>query len=464
MLTRVLDIIVALFGLTILILMLPVIGLLVKFDSKGPIFYKCDRVGKKGKIFKMYKFRTMYETPMPLGASVSHQGDPRVTPVGRLLRRSKLNEFPQFLNVLKGEMTLVGPRPESPDLAAAYPPEARPIFSVKPGLVGPNQIIGRNEEENYPQGVNPTKHYIEEILPVKLPLDLEYVRKKSFLQDLKYLFWGARVTITGAISRQHLRNNLSQFSLLVADSLCCLLTFFLAYLFRFNHVFPMADYTAFWKILPLTLLTRIPLLVYFGSYRSLIRYLGLSDLKHLFLGVSIGSAGLVLIIWLSGFSMGDYGRAVFFTDWLSLSFLLMGYRAILKSIQNNRKQAEKSEPRRALIWGVGDEGRWCLRYLRQSLNPSYEVVGFIDENPKMRHRRIDGLEVLGDHYQLEVLVPLHKIQEIFVAGPGIPDGQVDRVRELHKRLSVSLMQFVPRTIKQITPASGRVTMVTTSAR
>ena len=154
MISRALDIFISLIGLFFLLLMLPFIALLIKFDSPGPIFFLCNRIGKDGKIFKMYKFRTMYETPKPLGPSVSAHGDPRVTPVGRFLRRTKLNEFPQFINIFKGEMTLVGPRPESPDLAAGYPPEAKKIFTVKPGLVGPNQIMGRNEEEWYPPGVD----------------------------------------------------------------------------------------------------------------------------------------------------------------------------------------------------------------------------------------------------------------------------------------------------------------------
>ena len=172
MIMRMIDLLFSLIGLLGLIIMLPFVELLIKLDSKGPVFYLGDRVGLNGKIFKMYKFRTMYETPDIQGPSVSPEGDPRVTTVGQILRRLKLNEFPQFLNVLKGEMTLVGPRPETPDLAAAYPPAARKIFSVKPGLIGPNQILGRNEEELYPPGVDPQKFYIEQILPQKLPLDL----------------------------------------------------------------------------------------------------------------------------------------------------------------------------------------------------------------------------------------------------------------------------------------------------
>jgi lipopolysaccharide/colanic/teichoic acid biosynthesis glycosyltransferase len=460
MLTRALDIFMALLGLLILILMLPVIGLLIKFDSEGPVFYRCDRVGQNGKMFKMFKFRTMYETRTPLGASVSPQGDPRVTTIGRFLRRTKLNEFPQFLNVLKGDMTLVGPRPESPDLAAAYPPHAQAIFSVKPGLVGPNQILGRNEEERYPQGVDPTRYYIQAILPLKLPLDLEYIQNKSWLLDLKYLFLATKATITGAISWQHVRDNVSQISLLFTDSLCCLLSFQLAFFFRFKTLLPYGSHPGAWKILPLILLVRLPLLVYFGGYQTVIRYLGLSDLKQLFLGVSSGSIVLLIAAWLADFSLAAYGRTVFVLDWLYLLLLLSGYRALIKSAQHhhNNKKKVKSKPRRALIWGAGDEGRWCLRYLSQNPDP-YEVVGFIDENPKMRNRRIDGRKVLGNQHHLDLLVRLHEIQEIFIAGPEVADSQMALVRDLQNQGAITLTRFVPRTIMRLTPAPKRVILV-----
>lgn len=465
MLMRVIDICMGLVGLVILMLMLPVIGLLIKFDSEGPVFYGCDRVGMNGKIFKMLKFRTMYETRTPLGASVSPQGDPRVTPIGRVLRRTKLNEFPQFLNVLQGVMTLVGPRPESPDLAAAYPLKAQAIFSVKPGLVGPNQILGRNEEERYPEGVDPAKYYIQAILPLKLPLDLEYIQNKSFWLDLKYLFLAVKVTLTGVITWRHVGDNVSQIALLFTDSLCCLLSFQLAYFYRFQAMLPFGPTSGAWKILPLILLIRVPVLVYFGGYQTVIRYLGLSDLKQLFLGVSLGSIALLLAAWLSGFSLADYGRTVFILDWFCLVSLLCGYRALIKSVKryhSKKQNGNKSKPRRVLIWGAGDEGLWCLRYLRQNPDP-YEVMGFIDEDPKMRNRRIDGLKVLGNHHHLDVLVPLHEIQEIFIAGPEGSDRQMDLVRELHNQGSITLTRFVPRTIMRLTPTRKRVPMVVPSA-
>jgi lipopolysaccharide/colanic/teichoic acid biosynthesis glycosyltransferase len=451
MLTRGLDIIVSLMGLLILLMMLPVIAVLIKLDSSGPVFYAGRRVGKDGKIFRMFKFRTMYGTSQPLGMSVSPQGDPRVTPVGLWLRRLKLNEFPQFYNILKGDMTLVGPRPETPDLAEKYPPEAHKIFSVKPGLVGPNQILGRNEADQYPRGADPARFYLEELLPRKLPVDLQYIETKSFLKDLKYLLLGIWVTITGAISRQHLTDNLTQMLMLSADTLCCLASFSLAHFIRFEG-FPPGEITwTFWHILPLTVVTRIPIIFYMGGYQTLIRYFGLKDLKRVFQAVFLGSLLLVLCSYFSGVLFLGYGRGVFVVDWLCLTVMLLGYRMMLKTLhQYLMKEQVHGEPQRvALIWGSGEQGVWCARYLAQSRDPRYYVVGFIDDEVSLQHKHIDGLRVLGDHHHLEVLARIYHIQELFVAMPSLPQGRLDQIQELCQRLNITLMRFLPRTVQEI---------------
>jgi|UniRef100_A0A7V6A0T0 lipopolysaccharide/colanic/teichoic acid biosynthesis glycosyltransferase len=451
MLNRGLDIIVSLLGLLILLLMLPAIAILIKLDSPGPVFYAGHRVGKDGKLFRMFKFRTMYGTSKPFGASVSPQGDPRVTPVGLWLRRLKLNEFPQFYNILRGDMTLVGPRPETPDMAEKYPPEAKRIFSVKPGLVGPTQILGRNEAERYPRGVDPVRFYLEEILPRKLPVDLEYIETRSFLTDLKYLLLGFWVTITGAISRQHLTDNLTQILMLIADTLCCLASFTLAHFIRFDG-FPPGEITrTFWYILPLTVLTRIPLIFYMGGYQTLIRYFGLNDLKRVFQAVFLGSLLLVLCSYFAGVLFLGYGRGVFVVDWLSLTVMLLGYRIMLKTLHQffMKEKIQGQLERVALIWGSGEQGVWCSRYLAQSRNPRYYVVGFINDEAGLQHKHIDGLRVLGDHHHLEMLARIYHIQELFVAMPHLPSGRLDRVRELCQRLNITLLRFLPRSVQEI---------------
>ena len=182
-----------------------------------------------------------------------------MTPFGRFLRRTKINELPQLLNILKGEMTFVGPRPEAPDLAALYPAHAKAIFTVTPGLVGPNQILGRNEEEWYPPGVDPQQYYIAEILPKKLPLDLEYVRQPSLYKDLRYLVLGVKETVCKAISWKLVLQNKSQLYLLGADFVLSMVSFGLAHLLRFEGIAEERMLIDSLPLLPVVVLIRHPM-------------------------------------------------------------------------------------------------------------------------------------------------------------------------------------------------------------
>src|SRR5208337_5466194 len=209
--------------------------------------------------------------------------------------------------------------------------EARKIFSVKPGLIGPNQILGRNEEELYPPGVDPQKFYIDQILPQKLPLDLQFIDDQSLLKNFKYLLRGALVTITGAISRRHLLENLSQIFLLLTDTALCLVSFILAHLLRFDGFKSPMVAAACYRGLPWTVLVRLPIFIYFGFYNVLIRHLALYDIKRVFKGVALASISLVAVAFLSGLAAG-YARGVFLIDWLCLSTLLIGYRALVMKL------------------------------------------------------------------------------------------------------------------------------------
>jgi lipopolysaccharide/colanic/teichoic acid biosynthesis glycosyltransferase len=444
MINRFFDILISLLGFLLLLLMLPWIALLIKLDSRGPVFFLCDRVGLGGKIFKMYKFRTMYQTPLPLGGSISPMGDPRVTPVGRFLRRVKLNEFPQFINVLKGDMTLIGPRPEAPDLAALYPDSAKRIFSVKPGLAGPNQILGRNEEEMYPPGEDPIKYYIEHILPRKLPLDLEYINDPSFVKNLKYLIMSVKVTLSGAVRRQHLVDNASQILFILADIILCTFALILAHYLRYGNFSKPVLYQSFVRVLPWALLIRIPIFIYFGFYHTLIRHLSFYDVKVIFKGVTVSSVVLIGFFFLYRLkTFAEYGRGVFLIDWFCLVNLLAGYRILLKKIFIHYKTERNGQEnqRRVLIWGAGDAGELCLRYLQKEKESSYETIGFIDDDPKKRSYRLNGVKVLGNRDHVQILVQLYKIQEIFVAMPSAAVHEIKKALEICDGLGVDVKLF-----------------------
>jgi len=159
------------------------VALLVKLSSPGPVFFRQERVGRNGQLFRIYKFRTM--RPNTGGPQVTGRADPRITPIGALLRHWKLDELPQLINVAKGEMALVGPRPEVPRYVAHYTPEQREVLSVPPGITGAAQLKYRHEEDLLRDAADPEALYLCEIMPAKLAIDLEYIRRRSAWTDLR---------------------------------------------------------------------------------------------------------------------------------------------------------------------------------------------------------------------------------------------------------------------------------------
>jgi lipopolysaccharide/colanic/teichoic acid biosynthesis glycosyltransferase len=188
MLKRLFDIVVALVGLILLSPLLLVFAIMVKLDSPGPIFFRAPRVGKDGKLFHMYKFRSMVVNAADIGPAVTVDRDPRVTRVGARLRDSRLDEIPQLINVLKGEMSMVGPRPESPYYVAMFSPEQREVLNVKPGMTGPAQVAFRHEEEELTDVENLDEEYMQVVLPPKLALDKQYIEQQSLALDMKLIF------------------------------------------------------------------------------------------------------------------------------------------------------------------------------------------------------------------------------------------------------------------------------------
>ncbi len=145
------DIAISSIGLLLLLPLFLVIGIAIKLSSRGPVFYKGNRIGRHGEPFGMYKFRSMITDAAKIGPSVTYQDDPRITRVGRFLRGTKLDELPQLINVLKGDMSLVGPRPETDDHVIHYTPEQRRVLNVRPGIAGLAQIEWHDEESRIDQ-------------------------------------------------------------------------------------------------------------------------------------------------------------------------------------------------------------------------------------------------------------------------------------------------------------------------
>jgi lipopolysaccharide/colanic/teichoic acid biosynthesis glycosyltransferase len=185
-LKRVLDVVVAVVVLMLTLPLLALAALAIVIESPGPVFYRSHRVGRRGRLLRMLKFRKMRRHAS--GLKLTMGDDPRLTRVGRVLTRTKLDELPQFWHVLRGEMSLIGPRPEDPGFVACRANEYDEILSVRPGITGFSQLAFA-QESRILAPEDPVTHYVERILPQKCALDRLYVRDATFRTDLRILLW-----------------------------------------------------------------------------------------------------------------------------------------------------------------------------------------------------------------------------------------------------------------------------------
>jgi len=184
---RFFDITFSLLGIIFLSPVLLLVAAVIQLSSKGPIFLCQQRVGLFGNEFVVYKFRTMVVNADKLGSSVTTGKDTRITPIGRVLRKTKLDELPQLFNVLNGDMSLVGPRPDVPEIIAKYTPEMRRVLEIKPGITSLATLHFKNEEELLAKVPDPDAFYEKTLVPLKVKLAMEHVDRKSFWFDLKIL-------------------------------------------------------------------------------------------------------------------------------------------------------------------------------------------------------------------------------------------------------------------------------------
>ena len=188
MLIRLLDIVLSLLGLLFLLPIFLILAVWIKFDSQGSIFFRQIRVGKDGRDFRIYKFRTMIVNAEKMGIITIGERDPRITNSGYFLRKYKLDELPQLINVLKGEMSFVGPRPEVRKYVEMYNQEQIKILTVKPGITDYASIEYINEDEILGKSLDPEKTYIEEIMPQKIKYNMKYINNKTVIEYFKIIF------------------------------------------------------------------------------------------------------------------------------------------------------------------------------------------------------------------------------------------------------------------------------------
>jgi lipopolysaccharide/colanic/teichoic acid biosynthesis glycosyltransferase len=184
---RLFDIMVSFIGLICLLPLLLLVAILIKLDSSGPVFFRQTRMGMRFRPFQILKFRTMAQDSLTKGRSLTVGDDPRITRVGRFLRKSKIDELPQLFNVLKGDMSLVGPRPEVPEFVNLFRSEFEEILAVRPGITDLASLKYRDEASILGQSKTPEDEYVRRVLPDKIKLGKEYIQRSSLLFDLSVI-------------------------------------------------------------------------------------------------------------------------------------------------------------------------------------------------------------------------------------------------------------------------------------
>jgi lipopolysaccharide/colanic/teichoic acid biosynthesis glycosyltransferase len=443
---RMLDISVAVLGLILLLPLFATIAFWVRRDSPGPVFYRGPRVGRLGEIFYILKFRTMYELDTSYaGPRVTAMDDPRVTRLGHWLRDTKLNELPQLWNVLVGEMSLVGPRPEDPELAKAWTEDVRrELLSVRPGITSPASVLYRNEEAMLSSG-RLMENYLGSILPSKLRLDQLYVRNRSILLNLDTIFWTLLVLLPkvgasappeeqvflGPLTRL-MRRHVSWFTV---DSLVTLGAIAVTgLLWRTMGPLNVGLPRAVGFALGFALLYSISNAV-LGMNR--INWRRASFSEALELAPAIGAATLAVLLvnglWLE---RPMPVLMVILSAWMaSVGFVIVRYRSrIISGLMIHWLHTSNAVSRaqeRVLIVGGGESGQFFAWWLQNDpIGEAVRVVGYVDDDLYKQDTRIHGARVLGRCEQIPQFVSQYDIGVILFAIHNIPEAERRRLLNL----------------------------------
>ena len=203
MVKRLVDIALSGVGLVLAAPLLAAGALAIRASSPGPVLYRARRIGRNGRPFTMYKLRTMRVARQGTGSVITAQKDPRVFPIGELLRKSKLDELPQLFNVLRGDMSIIGPRPEDPKIVEQhYKPVYREMLSVRPGLASPGSLYDYTHGQRLISAANPERDYVERVLPIMTALEVIYVRRASLFYDFVLIARTLRVIASMTLGRR----------------------------------------------------------------------------------------------------------------------------------------------------------------------------------------------------------------------------------------------------------------------
>jgi lipopolysaccharide/colanic/teichoic acid biosynthesis glycosyltransferase len=458
---RVFDVLVALIGLILLSPLFVYIIYLIKRDSPGPVFYWGPRAGPGGKTFHMLKFRTMYECPDSYaGPRVTCREDDRITPLGHWLRTTKINELPQLWNVLVGNMSIVGPRPEDVEIAETWPEEAKhEILSVRPGITSPASILYHDEEDQLSSS-NVMGDYFRKILPDKMRLDRLYVRNHTFSADIDIIFWTIAILIPRMV-----RTRIPEGYLFAGP--------FSRLMHRYVSWFLVDLFVAFGSILTAVLLWRIQdplnwgagnlvalsflMAVMFGGINSLTgskRIVWSEALAEDASGLILSAAFATAVTMVANYLQSAYQWLPFpalpitmiFTTGLmaSIGFIVVRYRWRLLTGFASRwlgLRTENGVLERVLIVGTGEGtqvANWLLHH--GEARRIFSIVGIVDnELLAMQGMQVKGLRMLGGLNDIPALLKRHDVGVVLYAIPNADMETQEKVSEYCLRAEVRMI-------------------------
>jgi lipopolysaccharide/colanic/teichoic acid biosynthesis glycosyltransferase len=454
---RTLDITAAGLGLLMLAPLFLLLAIAIKRDTPGPVFYRGARAGRRGLPFSILKFRTMYDRPASFaGASITAADDDRVTPLGRWLRSTKLNELPQLWNVLMGDMSLVGPRPEAIDIAEQWPAtHRRALLSVRPGITSPATVVFRNEEDQL-RAATVIDDYLRDVLPTKLRIDALYIRSRSIFTDLDVIF------MTMACLLPSIRAVNFHETTLYWGPIARFVSRFLNW-FLLDFIISLLAVSAagiIWRMdMPLNLgLVNAVLMglamaacfsianIAFGLNRVEWRRAPAHYAVLLTVSSAMTTALLATINTLLHAVPGVPGiphGMVFIAGFLSLiGFVVLRYRQRLLTGFSSRWLLARGTPRavgeRVLVIGAGQNSQlvtWLLS--RSEYARLFSIVGFVDDDPRKQGMYVDGYRILGATTDIPALIRKHDIGLVLYTISNI------NLEERQRILAVCSMTQVP---------------------
>lgn len=462
MLKRTFDLLGASTALLLLSPLLLLLALWIKLDSPGPVFFRQERVGRHGVPFRIHKFRTMRMDSGGLQLTVG--ADPRITRVGAFLRGNRLDELPQLFDVIRGAMSLVGPRPEVPRYVAMYPPEWRErLLSVRPGVTDFASVSYRDEGDLLAAASDPEREYVEVVLPSKLRYSLHYVDNPSMANDLRVLGLTLKTVVVPSLpfprsmfGMKHdklwsrLDESMSALNprnrplAMLADALVILACWHVTYLFRlgFERWQPgrpwYDDYVSFGVVLAYLvamLLTGVP--------RGPWRFFGFDDFKRIaaacMLAGSVSTAAVLLA------QLVGVARAVLLLHpvfcLLALSLVRMAYRMVWEHARA-RADGQEVEARRAIVLGAGEAARRLLATIHR--RDGWTVLALLDDDVAKHGLRVGGVTVQGSLADVCFPHVLAGATHIIVAMPGAEAAARERAVTLARQTGLTVLSVPSR--------------------